>query len=91
MSLTIMAFGNEQGPAGQRCVRMALKRHKVIKRPKALKGDDRIGLMKLFPAFFTKALQKHYKALRTDRRTDGPTDRPTDGRTHALIEMRGRI
>ena len=33
--------------------------------------------MKLFLAFFTKALQKHYKALRTD----GPTDRRTDGRT----------
>ena len=54
----------KQGPAGQRCVRMALKRHKGIKkgikRPKALKGNDRIGLMKLFRAFFTKALQKHY-------------------------------
>ena len=39
---------------------------------------DRIELMKLFLAFFTKALQKHltkhYKALRTDRRTDGRTD-----------------
>ena len=46
-----------------------------------------VGLMGLVLAFFTKALQKHYKALRTD----GPTDEPTDGRTHALIEMRGRI
>ena len=49
---------------------------------KALKGNDRIGLMKLFPAFFTKALQKH------DRRTDGPTDRRTDGRTDGLTDRR---
>ena len=48
--------------------------------PKALKGNDRIGLMKLFLAFFTKALH-----------TYGPTDGRTDGRTHPLIEMRGRI
>ena len=39
---------------------MALKRHK---RPNALKGNDRIGLMMLFRAFFTKTLH-----------TDGPTD-----------------
>ena len=37
--------------------------------------------MKLLLAFFTKALQTR------DRQTDGRTD----GRTHALIEMRGRI
>ena len=40
---------------------------------KALKGNDRIGLMKLFLAFFTKALQKR----------DGQTDQPTDG--HMLL------
>ena len=42
----------------------------------AQKGNDRIGLTKLFLAFLTKVL---------------PTDGPTDGWTHALIEMRGRI
>ena len=56
---------------------MALKRHK---RHIALKGNDRIGLMKLFRAFLTKALHTYRR-----------TDRRTDGRTHALIEMRGRI
>ena len=40
----------------------------------ALKGNDRIGLMKLFLAFLTKALP-------TDGPTDGPMDGPTDGRT----------
>ena len=45
-------------------------------RPTALKGYDRIGLMKFFLAFLTKAL---------------PTDGGTEGRTHALIDMRGRI
>merc|ERR1739838_18039 len=49
-------------------------------RPNALKGNDRIGLIKLFLAFLTKALPTH-----------GPTYRRADGRTHALIEMRGRI
>ena len=39
-------------------------------RPNALKGNDRIGPMKLFIAFSTKALPK-----------DRPTDRPTDGHT----------
>ena len=57
-----------------------------IKRPNALKGNDRIGLMKLFRAFFTKALQSI-----TDGLTDGRTDGPTNGRTDPLIEMRGRI
>ena len=67
-------FIKKQGPAGQPCVLMALKRHK---RPIALKGNDRIGLMKLFRAFFTKALH-------TDRRTDGPTDTRSfrDARMH---------
>ena len=37
--------------------------------PNVLKGNVRIGLMKLFRAFFTKALQKHYG--RMDRRTEG--------------------
>ena len=37
-----------------------------------MQGNDRIGLLKLFCAFFTKALQ---------RITDGPTDEPTDGPT----------
>ena len=46
-----------------------------------MKGNDRIGLMKLFLAFFTKSLQKHYKALPTDGPTDEPTDGPTDRRT----------
>ena len=33
-----------------------------------------------------------YSELREKKRgTDRPTDRPTDGRTHPLIEMRGRI
>ena len=41
-------------------------------RQNALKGNDRIRLMKLFLAFLTKAL-------------------PTEGRTHALLETRGRI
>ena len=53
-------------------------------RPNALKGNDRIGLMKVFLAFFTKALH-------TDGPTDGRTDGRTDRRTHPLIEMRGRI
>ena len=38
-----------------------------------MKGNDRIGLMKPFLAFFTKALQSI---------TDGPTDRPTDTRSY---------
>ena len=60
-------------PSGQWCVLMALEN---IKRPSALKGNDRIGLMKLFPAFFTKAQKRDWR---------------TDGRTLAHIEMRGRI
>ena len=49
-----------------------------------MKGNDRIGLMKLFLAFFTKALQKHYKALPTDGPTDQRTDTPSyrDGWNH---------
>ena len=38
-----------------------------------MEGNDRIGLRKLFRAFFTKALPSI-----TDGPTDGPTDRPTD-------------
>ena len=44
----------------------------------ALKGNDRIGLIKLFRAFFTKALHTDGP---TDRRTDRRTDGPTDGHT----------
>ena len=59
---------------------MALK---GMKRTNALKGNDIIGLMKLFPAFFTKALQKR----------DGPTARPTDGRTdtHSYRDSRTHL
>ena len=42
---------------------------KPLKRHKALKGNDRNGLMKLFLAFFTKALHTHYKRV-THGRTD---------------------
>ena len=49
---------------------------KGIKRPKALKNNDRIGIF--------------YKSI-TYRPTDQQTNGPTDGWTHALIEMRGRI
>ena len=46
-----------------------MMRSNGIKRPNALKGNDIIGLMKLFPAFFTR---------------DGPTDGRSyrDARTH---------
>ena len=37
-------------------------------------------------SFFMRFLQKHYKQV-----TDGYTEGQTDGRTHAHIEMRGRI
>ena len=53
-------------------IEKALRDKKGIKRHKALKGNDRNGLMKLFLAFFTKALQTRDR--RTDRRTDGRTD-----------------
>ena len=79
---------NKQGPAGQRCVRMALKRHKgtkkAIKRPKALKGNDKIGLMKLsaikilhFCIFY-----KSITYIHTDRPTNGRTRSYRDARTH---------
>ena len=74
-------------PSGQRCVLMTLKRHKKASWAHALKGNDRIGLMKVFLAFFTKAL---HTDGRTNRRTDGRTDRwRMDRQTHPLIEMRG--
>ena len=64
----------------------------ALKRPNALKGNDRIGLTKLFLAFLTKALPTDGRTdRRTDGRTEGWTDGRTDGRAHALIEMRGRI
>ena len=44
-------------------------------------------LLSIFYSFFAFFYVK--KKQGTDRRTDGPTD--TDGRTHPLIEMRGRI
>ena len=47
-----------------------------MKRPKALKGNDRIALMKLFLAFFYESITKHYGP------TDGPTDRRTDTRSY---------
>ena len=67
-------FIKKQGPAGQPCILMTLKRHKRLI---AMKGNDRIGLMKLIGAFFTKALH-------TDRRTDERTNTRSfrDARTH---------
>ena len=48
-----------------------------------MKGNDRIGLKKVFLAFFTKALH-----------TDGPTDPPSyrDARTHLKrIDEKGQV
>jgi len=42
--------------------------------PNALKGNDIIGLIKLFLALLTKALPAHW-----------PTNRPTDTRSYALL------
>ena len=49
--------------------------------PNALKGNDRIGLMKLFPT------RKHYKSV-----TDGPTDTRSfrDARMHLKRKKRVR-
>ena len=72
MSLVVNLLASFEENQAQRPMMSPNSIKKSLKRPNALKGNDKIRLMKLCHDFFTKALQSF---------TDGPTDRPTEGST----------